>query len=308
MKVLAAGAVLWRKENNELKVLLIHRQRYNDWSWPKGKVDNGELLAEAAVREIREETGLKVHLGPKLDILEYKLDNGHKKQVHYWSAEVTDTAIKRQNFIPDEEVASFEWLSIKEAKKKLSYPHDKKPLDKLVELDQAGTLKTSSLIVLRHAKATPRDQWTKGEATRPLLPQGAVQAVQLTNVLAAFGPKLVVTSSWRRCLDTVIPFVSKHKVKLIERSQLSELGANKGPKQTHKLVHKLIGTGKNVIICSHRPALPTIVEAIEVYASKNIKTVLQEITALKPGEFYVIRFASNTKGKLKVVDLEFVEI
>mgnify|MGYP000185391626 CR=1 FL=1 len=56
MAVVAAGAILWRKEKNTLKVLLIHRGRYDDWSWPKGKLDKGEGVSEAAVREIKEET------------------------------------------------------------------------------------------------------------------------------------------------------------------------------------------------------------------------------------------------------------
>ncbi|NBR77983.1 MAG: NUDIX domain-containing protein, partial [Microbacteriaceae bacterium] len=79
MIVQAAGALLWRRENGVLKVLLIHRDRYDDWSWPKGKLDKGESISEAAVREIHEETGLKVCLGVKLQEIEYKLDNGQRK-------------------------------------------------------------------------------------------------------------------------------------------------------------------------------------------------------------------------------------
>lgn len=308
MKVLAAGAILWRKEKGELKVLMIHRTRYNDWSWPKGKLDKDEQVAAAAVREIKEETGLKVHLGTKLYIAEYKLDNGNKKIVHYWSAKVTDAALKKQNFVPDEEVGSFEWLSVKEAKKRMTYAHDIHPLNALTELDENNELETSSLIVLRHAKATPRDQWERGEASRPLLPQGSVQAVNLTNVLAAYGPKLVVTSSWKRCLDTVLPFITKHKVKLLERSQLSELGANNGPKRTKKLVSNIVLSGKDVVLCSHRPALPVIVNALSDFASKSTNSELKEIAALNPGDFFVIRLARNQKGKVKIVNIEFVEL
>jgi len=60
MTILAAGAILWREEKGQLLVALIHRSRHNDWSWPKGKVDPGELLPETAVREIAEETGLAI--------------------------------------------------------------------------------------------------------------------------------------------------------------------------------------------------------------------------------------------------------
>ena len=221
MPVVAAGAILWRKEKGELRVLMIHRSRYDDWSWPKGKLDKGEAVSEAAVRELKEETGLKVSLGVKLFVSEYKLDNGSKKVVHYWSAQVSDEALRKQKFRPDEEVSTFEWLSVAEAKKRMSYKFDNEPLKVLVSLDEKNQLETRPLIVLRHAKATARSDWTKGEATRPLLKQGAVQAVALTNILNAYGPKLVVTSSWKRCLDTVLPFIAKHKIKLVERSQLS---------------------------------------------------------------------------------------
>ena len=306
MPVVAAGAILWRKEDDELRVLMIHRTRYNDWSWPKGKLDKDEQIAEAAIREIKEETGLKVALGVKLYVSEYRLDNGHKKQVHYWSAEVTDQALRNQNFTPDDEVGSFAWLSIKEAKKRMTYKHDIEPLNALVELDEANFLETVPVVVLRHAKATPRDEWSSGEASRPLLPVGAVQAVALTDQLAAFGPDLVVTSPWRRCLDTVLPFVAKHQVKLVEKTPLTEHGTKTNPAKALKLVHTLVSDQKAVVICSHRPSLPTLIEALSVYAGKKVQKELKEIASIKPGEFYVLHFAkAGHKGKAKIVAVEF---
>ena len=55
--VLAAGAVVLRKHSDD--VLLVHRPKYDDWSFPKGKLDRGEHATAAAVREVREETGLR---------------------------------------------------------------------------------------------------------------------------------------------------------------------------------------------------------------------------------------------------------
>lgn len=307
MAIIAAGAILWRKVDGELKVLVIHRDRYDDWSWPKGKLDKNEHVSAAAIREIREETGLKVHLGVKLAVVEYRVDKV-KKYVHYWAAEVTDSMLKAQRFVPDEEVGSLDWFSVEEAKKKLSYQHDLEPLKKLVELDEAGLLKTRSLIVLRHAKATPRDQWSKGESTRPLLPIGALQAVALTNVLAAYGPKLVVSSHWKRCMDTVTPFVAKYRVNMVERSQLSELGAKNGPRRTKKLVHKLIGKEQSFVICSHRPTFPTIVEALAEYADKATRKQLIEINSLKPGDFFVLSIAlQENKSRFRIVAIDLVE-
>ena len=308
MPVVAAGAILWRKEKDTLKVLLIHRGRYDDWSWPKGKLDKGEGIVEAAVREIKEETGIKVALGPKLFESKYSLANGSKKVVHYWSAKVTDSALKKQKFKPDEEVSSFKWVSVSEAKKLLTYEHDNDPLDVLVKLNQANNLDTRPIILLRHAKATPRDQWKKGEATRPLLPVGLIQAAALATTLKAYAPKFVVTSSWKRCMDTVLPYVNKHRVILKERSQLSELGEKKSPQRTTKLVDKLIASGKSVVICSHRPALPTIVKAVGAYGDKAQRKELEEALAMKPGQMYVLHVSKNTGKKPgKIVAIETID-
>jgi 8-oxo-dGTP diphosphatase len=307
MPVVAAGAILWRKEKDTLKVLLIHRGRYDDWSWPKGKLDKGEGVVEAAVREIKEETGIKVALGPKLFESKYVLANGSKKVVHYWSAKVSDSALKKQKFKPDEEVSSFKWVSVSEAKKLLTYEHDNDPLDVLVKLNQANNLDTRPIILLRHAKATPRDHWKKGEATRPLLPVGLIQAAALATTLKAYAPKLVVTSSWKRCMDTVLPYVNKHKSKLKERSQLSELGEKKSPQRTTKLVNKLIASGKSLVICSHRPALPTIVKAFGAYGDKAQRKELEEALAMKPGQMYVLHVSKNTGKKAgKIVAIESI--
>jgi 8-oxo-dGTP diphosphatase len=304
MIVVAAGALLWRRENGVLKVLLIHRDRYDDWSWPKGKLDKGEAISEAAVREIKEETGLTVSLGVKLYELEYKLDNGNRKVVHYWAAHVTDKALAQQNFVPDEEVAEFEWLTVPEAKKRLTYKHDIDPLKLLQSLDESDHLDTKALIVLRHAKATPRSDWPKGEATRPLLPIGRVQAAALTNILAAYGPKTVLTSHWQRCLDTVTPFISHYKVRLVKRSLLSERGAKLSPIRTRKLVKKFAKRKGGLVICSHRPALPTILNAISIFGDDEQQEMLTRAQTMKPGELYVIHLAKHPAAKSAIVGIE----
>jgi len=307
MPVVAAGAILWRKEKDELKVLLIHRGRYDDWSWPKGKLDKGESISETAVREIKEETGLKVSLGPKLFECKYELDNGAKKVVHYWSAKVTDTILSKQKFKPDEEVSSFKWVDVAEARQLLSYEHDNDPLDALIGLYESNQLDTKPLIILRHAKATPRDQWKKGEATRPLLPIGLIQAATLTSTLNAYAPKLVVTSSWKRCMDTVLPYLNKYKGKLLERSQLSEFGAKNGPKRTAKLLHKLVESGKSIVICTHRPALPTIIETLGVYGNKDQRKELEAVLDMLPAQLFVLHMSkASGKRSPKIVAIESV--
>ena len=83
----AAGAVVWREDNPfELEVLLVHRPQFDDWSFPKGKIEEGESAISAAFREVREETGVKATFGQFLGTSSYKVDE-HKKKVKYWMAQ-----------------------------------------------------------------------------------------------------------------------------------------------------------------------------------------------------------------------------
>ena len=309
MTIYAAGAILWREDKGKLLVALIHRNRHNDWSWPKGKVDPGELLPETAVREIAEETGLKIKLGPRLKIVNYKIPNGTPKEVHYWAARVSPTALAKSKFKPSEEVESVEWRTPDEARKLLTYEFDSEVLDELMSIHKRGQLRTKPLIVLRHAKATPRADWMNGEAVddgnRPLLPEGYAQAKQLVKLLGAFAPKRVITSPWSRCLNTVAPYAKKRNLKIIERSQLSELGNKKGPKRTKNVINDIIEDGRASVICSHRPALPTIFETLEKHAGAANKDLLREGPGLKPAEMLVIHLTANEDGKArKVVSVE----
>ena len=84
--VQAAGCVVWRYGTTEPEVLLVHRPKYDDWSYAKGKLDRGESFAAAAVREVAEETGLTVRLGPRLPHQEYPVNGSRRKRVAYWAA------------------------------------------------------------------------------------------------------------------------------------------------------------------------------------------------------------------------------
>lgn len=310
MTVVAAGAILWRLEKNQLKVALIHRARYGDWSWPKGKLDKGETVAEAAVRELREETGLKVSLGVHLAEIHYPLPSGEDKEVHYWAAQVSDKALAASKFKPSEEVAKVEWRTVTQARKLLSYEFDHLPLNELVALHDENLLKTKPVIVLRHAKAMARSDWKGGrtidDGRRPLHDFGKKQAQALIKPLAAFGPKLVVTSPWKRCLDTVKPFATKRKLKIVERHQLSELGNATRPSRTFDVIEDVMLDEKSVVVCSHRPSLPTILKTISVFAPISLRTQINAATTLRPGQFLVVHV--NREGrKPRVVATEVHE-
>jgi len=309
MTIYAAGAILWREVKGQLSVALIHRARYDDWSWPKGKQDPGETLPQTAVREIAEETGLKIRLGVPLHVARYTVGKGEPKEVHYWAARVSDSALAASKFKPSEEVASVEWRTPDEARKLLTYDFDKTVLDQLEALYGQGLLRTKPVIVLRHAKATPRSEWKGGRGVddghRPLLLEGLAQAELLKPLLAAFGIKRVVTSTWVRCRDTVAPFATSRKLKTIQRSQLSEFGNAKGPKRTANVVNDVVEDGRASLICSHRPALPTILETLGAYAERTLASDIKLAADLKPAHLLVAHLSvRKVVGRRKVVAIE----
>ena len=304
MTVYAAGVICWREAGEAIEVLLVHREQYEDWAFPKGKQDKGEFLQETAVREVEEEAGIKLRLGRKLDIIQYKVGKGEDKFVSYWASKVSKKAMARSKFKPNKEIAGIEWLSSQEAMKRLSYEHDQKLLSQVIELHKEGELETRALVLLRHAVATPRDQWDGEEAKRPLLPEGQKQAKRLVKLLDAYGPKRLVTSPWTRCKDTVKPYSKYRKRTLILRSQLTELRSALNPKKTKDAVEDLFDQKASALLCSHRPALPTITMTLASRAEGAVKSSILEATTLSPGEFVVMRFSIGKKPRF--VDAERV--
>ena len=123
--VLAAGGVVWRrKKRSAVEVLLVHRPKYDDWTLPKGKLDDGESAEEAAVREVEEETGFRVSLGQELPSTDYHDRFGRPKNVRYWVMDITGG-----DFEPNREVDEVRWLSVDDAKGALSYPRDRNVLE-----------------------------------------------------------------------------------------------------------------------------------------------------------------------------------
>lgn len=302
MTVFAAGVICWREVKGEILFALVHREKYNDWGFAKGKQDPGEELCETAVRETLEEVGLKIKLGRKLSTITYELSNGDDKEVHYWASKVTDKSVRRSTFKPNSEIAKVEWHGAQSALKLLSYPHDKALLKEVLELAKERELETRALIVLRHAKATPRSDWSKGEKTRPLLPKGEQQAYRLVVQLASYGPKKLITSPWKRCKDTVLPYAKATHRQLLERSQLSEYSAEKNPKKAKRLIQDIFQGSDSTLICTHRPALPKVLEAISQHARVDLKPAIAEAATLDPGAFIVIRLSMEKKPR--VVSIE----
>src|SRR6478752_9831318 len=126
------------------------------------------VVDETAVREIFEETGIRVALGVNVGISRYNLPSKGQKIVHYWAAEATEAAIRSSAFVPNREIAALEWVAAKRAISRLSYPVDVEILENFLKLVDEGVLHTFPIIALRHTKAIGRDEWDGKDTDRPL--------------------------------------------------------------------------------------------------------------------------------------------
>ena len=125
--VRAAGGVVVRGTGTENEVLLVHRPQYDDWTFPKGKVEPGESDEECAVREVEEETGLLCSLGRELEPTSYLDAKQRLKTVRYWVMEMVAGTLQF-----DFEVDAARWVAVREAGELLTYPRD---VELLAELD-----------------------------------------------------------------------------------------------------------------------------------------------------------------------------
>lgn len=305
-QVLAAGALCWRATRGRIEVLLIHRPRYDDWSFPKGKLDPGETLPECAVREVREEIGVKVRLGMPLPVTRYTVSNGRKgrsKEVWYWAAEVVEGTAEPDGSETDE----VRWVSIAQARQMLTNRTDVEPLDELERLADSSRLRTSPFIVLRHAKAKPRTSWSRAEGERPLAATGKRQAKAVEGLLTAWRPRLLETSPWRRCVETLAPYARKHKHRLKHRKSLTEKRAKEQPKKAASRTRKSLEALLPTVVCTHRPVLPTVFEELGRWTPHpTVQAGLPgEDPYLRPGAVVVAQQALDRSGE--VISIEVYE-
>lgn len=301
--VLAAGIVCWRVVDGKPRVLLVHRTVHKDVSLPKGKVDPGETLPETAVREILEETGLRVDLGAPLGKVHYTLANGRDKYVHYWASEVNDHDLERAKFTPNDEISSLEWLSLAKARKKVSYTHDIDVLDRFAALYDAGNARTFAVIAVRHGKAVPGETWDGPDATRPLMHRGSEQAAIIAGGIAAFAPERIISSTAARCLATIAPLAVRTELEVKSTADLSQDAYSSDGTAIGALVAKRLKKQQTAVLCSHGPVLPQIISALAEASHTKPDSELRAAAMLSTGDFSVLHFARGAK-KPRLVAVE----
>ncbi len=137
--VRAAGGVVWRTvgDDGDLEVLLVHRPRYDDWTFPKGKREGDESDERCALREVEEETGYRCTLGHELAGSTYVDAKGRPKVVRYWEMTVTGDG---GAFAPGDETDAIAWLDVPAAERRLTYGRDVEILDDFARF--AGVART----------------------------------------------------------------------------------------------------------------------------------------------------------------------
>ncbi len=249
----AAGAVVWRNNKDKTEVAIIHRPKYNDWSFPKGKLEVGESLIACAHREVFEETNIQTEFGPFLGDIEYLTPDG-KKQVSFWAAKV----ITHKDFSPNSEVDQLKWVEVKKVKELLTLETDKKILAQFMKLD----FDTKPFILLRHAKAITRDEWQGDDDDRPLDSLGQNQAKRLLSIYQVYNIEQIHTSDAVRCYDTVNPMVKGLGIKLEVTGKLSESTYKKDKEKAFDYAKDLIKENVRILLCSHNPILPKMLNRL----------------------------------------------
>ena len=289
--VLAGGAVVSRQHPvRGTEVVVVHRKRYDDWSLPKGKVEAGESVPAAAVREVLEETGVSIRLGVPLDTVSYDLTKPARpdlskhgkvlsgiKRVSYWGATAT-SSVKRA---PDHEVDVVAWLPVRAALSRLSYAADHFLLEQYLEQPV-----TTPLVIVRHAKAMDRKDWSKKDTARPINALGRRQARLLVPMLQAYGVERLVSSTAVRCLATLQPYATAGKRKIMTYPGLTEEEGSDDAKGVAKILRRVrtsaLTSGRPTAVCVHRPVLPHVLDALEIAP-----------TTLVTGEFLVAHLTAD---------------
>lgn len=241
---IAAGGVVWRAGAGGVDVLLVHRPKYGDWTFPKGKVEHGESVLECAMREVWEEAGVTPVMGCYLGRISYHKQDGVLKVVDYWAMRADDVA-----FEPSSEVDRIQWVPLPSLGAEVSYTTERTVV---ARLRNGWTGPPDRILLTRHALAGVRGAFGKDDSARPLSDRGRLQARALVGQLRCFDIGTILTSPATRCRQTVAPLAEARRLTpevtggLWEEAATSELSA---------LVEgRPAGTS---LFCSHRP----IVEA-----------------------------------------------
>jgi 8-oxo-(d)GTP phosphatase len=246
----AAGGIVLRGEGGDRSVALVHRPRYDDWSFPKGKLEDGEDEGTAALREVEEETGLRCHLGPSVGAVTYRDRRGLAKVVRYFQMDANGGG-----FAPNHEVDELRWVRVEDAVRLLSYAHDRRLLRRVATGAPASA---SALYVVRHAKAGVREAWSGADEQRPLTRRGRRQALRLVDRFRGLEIQRILSSPFVRCMQTVEPLAEARGLPVEVATELGE-GAS-----VDELLRGLATlSDRPTVVCGHGTEIRSMIDRLE---------------------------------------------
>ncbi|MEE1295635.1 MAG: NUDIX domain-containing protein [Bifidobacterium sp.] len=330
----AAGGILWQRNarTEQIEVCVVHRPKYDDWSWPKGKLEHNESHRHAAVREMGEETGCHVELGAYLGEVEYPLSaegkksrgkvpaEGAMKHVLYWMAQPIDNALARrmaEAFGPVHradagEINDVQWLDIERARKKLTHSTDRDILALFVDRLEEGAADASTLLLVRHAKAEPRKAWKGTDAARPITPLGAAAAYALDRELACYAPERLSSSPWIRCQQTmqVLSWQTGLPVRLVDA--LTEDAFAADPQAAWDafaaLIDDTVDGGDTEAVCMHRPVIGGMFEHLRPLCANPVlaRKLIAKTPYMPTGNALALTFTRGADGRARIIDIQKV--
>lgn len=265
--VLAAGGVLWKHSTRHgLRIALVHRPRYDDWSLPKGTPKRAESAPQTAAREVQEETGCQVAIGRSLADVRYAVSDG-TKSVRYFSARHLEGT-----FVPNREVDRLEWLTVEHAVDRLSYPFDRA----VVETFGLRRPDLRTVVLVRHARAGSREAFDGDDEQRPLDAKGRKQAQQLRRLLMPFAPHTLVTAVVKRCRQTIRPLASALDLPIGHESALGEESYRDDPAAAVRTILGLVDrdTAPGALVaCSQGGVIPGMIKTLAARAGLDLHDV-----------------------------------
>jgi len=281
-RIRAAGALMWKpSQRYGIRVGLVHRPHYKDWSLPKGKARGEETAPQTAAREVAEETGFRAAIGRAMTSVSYQVPAG-PKTVQYFAARRLSGS-----FAPSSEVDKLEWLPPDQAREKMTYDFDRAVLDTFGV--HPADLRT--VVLVRHAKAGHRESFEGADERRPLDNKGRKQAQALRALLQPFAPTAILSAPVTRCRQTVSPLARALGLPVTPEPLLGEEVYRDDPAAARERVAELArltdGSGC-VVACSQGGAIPGVVKAL---AGRSGITVPDAGTP--KGAFWVLSFDGN---------------
>jgi 8-oxo-(d)GTP phosphatase len=252
VQVEAAGGVLWRGDPARPEVALVHRQRYDDWSVPKGKLDPGEHPLLGGLREIQEETGFAGLPGRRLGSVRYVVAEG-RKRVRYWACEAVGG-----RFEASREVDELWWGLVPEALERADSEGDAR----ILEAFAADTRRTRALALVRHASAGDRHHFAGKDAERPLDAEGEERARTVAALLTAYDVRRAGTADVTRCRQTLAPFAASTGVEVATLSATTAGTFDSDAEEGSEQVLGLLDGAGAAAWCGQREVIPDLAVAL----------------------------------------------